>query len=97
MPYVFGVAGIWYSKPLMDKYGWAYPQHWDEMLTLCEEIKKAGIARTYQGKFPGYLTSPMLMTAYKAAGPDLKKKVTQGYHSDFSGLLAGLTISILPV
>ena len=76
MPYVFGVAGIWYSKPLMDEHGWTYPQHWDEMLTLCAEIKKAGIAPwTYQGKFPGYLTSPMLMTAYKAAGPDLKKKV----------------------
>jgi N-acetylglucosamine transport system substrate-binding protein len=76
MPYVFGVGGIWYSKPLMDKHGWTYPKHWDEMLALCEEIKKTGIAPwTYQGKFPGYLTNPMLMTAYKAAGPDLKKKV----------------------
>jgi N-acetylglucosamine transport system substrate-binding protein len=77
MPYVFGVAGIWYSKPVMDKYGWTYPKHWDEMLALCAEIKKTtDIAPwTYQGKFPGYLTSPMLMTAYKAAGPDLKKKL----------------------
>ncbi|MFF0339037.1 N-acetylglucosamine/diacetylchitobiose ABC transporter substrate-binding protein [Kribbella sp. NPDC004875] len=76
MPYVFGTAGIWYSKPLMDKHGWTYPKHWDEMLALCAEIKKTGLAPwTYQGKFPGYLTSPMLMTAYKAAGPDLKKKV----------------------
>lgn len=76
MPYVFGVSGIWYSQPLMDKHGWTYPKHWDEMLKLCEEIKKAGLAPwTYQGKFPGYLTSPMLMTAYKAAGPELKKKI----------------------
>ena len=76
MPYVFGVAGIWYSQPLMDKHGWTYPKHWDEMLALCAEIKKTGLAPwTYQGKFPGYLTSPMLMTAYKAAGPDLKKKL----------------------
>ncbi|HEY3562177.1 MAG TPA: N-acetylglucosamine/diacetylchitobiose ABC transporter substrate-binding protein [Kribbella sp.] len=76
MPYVFGVAGIWYSQPLMDKHGWTYPKHWDEMLALCAEIKKTGLAPwTYQGKFPGYLTSPMLMTAYKAAGPDLKKRI----------------------
>ncbi|MEU4192596.1 N-acetylglucosamine/diacetylchitobiose ABC transporter substrate-binding protein [Kribbella sp. NPDC026611] len=76
MPYTFGVAGIWYSKPLMDKHGWTYPKHWDEMLALCAEIKKTGLAPwTYQGKYPGYLTSPMLMTAYKAAGPDLKKRI----------------------
>ncbi|MFF0266181.1 N-acetylglucosamine/diacetylchitobiose ABC transporter substrate-binding protein [Kribbella sp. NPDC004536] len=77
MPYVFGVGGIWYSKPLMDKHGWEYPKYWDDMLALCAEIKKTtDIAPwTYQGKFPGYLTNPMLMTAYKAAGPDLKKKL----------------------
>jgi N-acetylglucosamine transport system substrate-binding protein len=77
MPYVFGVGGIWYSKPMMDKHGWEYPKYWGDMLALCEEIKKTtDIAPwTYQGKFPGYLTNPMLMTAYKSAGPDLKKKV----------------------
>lgn len=77
MPYVFGVGGIWYSKPLMDKHGWEYPKYWSDMLALCAEIKKTtDIAPwTYQGKFPGYLTNPMLMTAYKAAGPDLKKKL----------------------
>ncbi|WP_405063285.1 N-acetylglucosamine/diacetylchitobiose ABC transporter substrate-binding protein [Kribbella sp. NBC_01505] len=76
MPYVVGVGGIWYSQPLLDEHGWTYPKHWDEMLTLCAEIKKAGIAPwTYQGKFPGYLTSPMLMTAFKAAGPELKQKI----------------------
>ncbi|WP_020386569.1 extracellular solute-binding protein [Kribbella catacumbae] len=38
MPYVFGVSGLWYSQPLMDKHGWKYPKHWDEMLKVCEEI-----------------------------------------------------------
>ncbi|WP_165956738.1 N-acetylglucosamine/diacetylchitobiose ABC transporter substrate-binding protein [Kribbella antibiotica] len=76
MPYVFGVGGIWYSQPLLDKHGWTYPKHWDEMIALCAEIKKAGLAPwTYQGKFPGYLANPLLMTAYKAAGPELKKKI----------------------
>ncbi|GAA0574046.1 carbohydrate ABC transporter, N-acetylglucosamine/diacetylchitobiose-binding protein [Kribbella sandramycini] len=76
MPYVFGVGGIWYSQALLTKHGWEYPKTWPEMLALCAEIKKAGIAPwTYQGKFPGYLTNPLLMTAYKAAGPDLKKNL----------------------
>jgi N-acetylglucosamine transport system substrate-binding protein len=77
MPYVIGTGGIWFSQKLLDEHGWTYPKTWPEMLALCEEIKKSTkIAPwTYQGKYPGYLTSPMLMTAYKAAGPELKKKV----------------------
>ncbi|MEQ7125354.1 N-acetylglucosamine/diacetylchitobiose ABC transporter substrate-binding protein [Actinopolymorpha sp. B11F2] len=76
MAYVFGVGGIWYSKPLMDKHGWEYPKDWDQMLALCTEIKKTGVAPwTYQGKFPGYLSVPLLWTAYKAAGPSIRAAV----------------------
>jgi N-acetylglucosamine transport system substrate-binding protein len=76
MPYSYGISGIWYSRPLLEKHGWAYPRTWDEMIALCATIKGAGIAPwTYQGKFPGYLTLPLLMSAFKAAGPDLALKV----------------------
>lgn len=71
-PYVYGVGGIWYSKTLLDKHGWTYPKTWDEMLALCAEIKKTDVAPwTYQGKHPGYITNPLLATAYKAAGPSI--------------------------
>lgn len=76
MAYVYGVSGIWYSKPLMDKHGWQYPKDWDQMMALCAEIKKAGIAPwTYQGKFPGYLGVPLLWTAYKAGGPEVRTAI----------------------
>jgi N-acetylglucosamine transport system substrate-binding protein len=68
-PYSYGMSGIWFSKALLDKHGWTYPKTWEEMLALCAEIKKAGLAPwTYQGQYPGYLVTPILATATKAGG-----------------------------
>jgi N-acetylglucosamine transport system substrate-binding protein len=72
----YTVWGLWYSKPLFAKHGWTYPATWAEMLTLCETIKKAGIAPwTYQGKFPEYINDPLLTMAAKTGGMDLVKAV----------------------
>ncbi|AVT31752.1 carbohydrate ABC transporter, N-acetylglucosamine/diacetylchitobiose-binding protein [Plantactinospora sp. BC1] len=74
--FTYTVWGLWYSKPLFDRHGWAYPTSWDAMLALCAEIKKAGIAPwTYQGKYPEYLNDPLLAMAAKAGGPELVKAV----------------------
>jgi N-acetylglucosamine transport system substrate-binding protein len=74
--FTYTVWGLWYSKPLFDRHGWAWPTTWDAMLALCAEIKKAGIAPwTYQGKYPEYLNDPLLSMAAKAGGPDLVKAV----------------------
>jgi N-acetylglucosamine transport system substrate-binding protein len=74
--YTYTVWGIWYSKPLLAKHGWTYPKTWDEMLALCEEIKKTGVAPwTYQGKYPEYINDPLLSMAAKTGGPDLVKAV----------------------
>ena len=63
--------GLWYSKSLFAKHGWTYPKTWAEMLTLCDEIKKAGIAPwTWQGKYPEYINDPLLSLAAKAGGLD---------------------------
>lgn len=68
--------GIWYSKPLFAKNGWTYPTTWAEMLTLCEQIKKSGIAPwTWQGKFPEYMNDPLVSLAAKAGGHELVKSV----------------------
>jgi N-acetylglucosamine transport system substrate-binding protein len=66
----YTVAGIWYSSTLFKAKGWTYPTTWDEMLSLCETIKTAGIAPwTYQGKYPGYMTFGVLQTQiYKRGG-----------------------------
>ncbi len=38
------VYGIWYSSTYMEANGYEYPQTWDDMLALCEEIKGSGVA-----------------------------------------------------
>ncbi len=54
--YAYTVYGIWYSQKLLNENGWTYPKTWDEMLALCAQAKKKGIAGwTYAGKYPYYL------------------------------------------
>jgi N-acetylglucosamine transport system substrate-binding protein len=70
--YVYTIYGNWYSKRLFAQRGWAYPKTWDEMLTLCDEIKKSGIAPwTYQGKYPQYMNFTLLTMVGKAGGMGL--------------------------
>ena len=38
------VYGIWYSSTFMEAGGYEYPQTWDEMFALSEEIKGSGVA-----------------------------------------------------
>jgi N-acetylglucosamine transport system substrate-binding protein len=46
------------------------------MLTLCGDIKKAGVAPwTWQGKYPEYMNDPLISLAAKAGGQDLVKSV----------------------
>jgi N-acetylglucosamine transport system substrate-binding protein len=74
--FTYTVWGLWYSKPFFAEKGWAYPKTWDEMLALCETIKKSGVAPwTYQGKYPEYINDPLLSMAAKAGGPELVKAV----------------------
>src|SRR5690242_1544153 len=53
--FTYTVWGLWYSKSLFADRGWTYPKTWDEMVALCAEIKRSGVAPwTYQGKYPEY-------------------------------------------
>ena len=54
--YALTVYGVWHNQALFDDKGWTYPETWDDMMSLCEEIKGAGIAPwTYQGQYPQYM------------------------------------------
>jgi N-acetylglucosamine transport system substrate-binding protein len=75
-PYVMNMAltvyGTWYNKVLFDQKGWALPTTWDEMKTLCAEIKGAGIAPwTYQGIHARYMLWPLMAMAAKLAGSEV--------------------------
>jgi N-acetylglucosamine transport system substrate-binding protein len=50
------VIGVWYSDSWMKSKGYTYPKTWDEMLSLCEEIKGQGIAPwATTGVYPQYI------------------------------------------
>ncbi|MEV7342765.1 N-acetylglucosamine/diacetylchitobiose ABC transporter substrate-binding protein [Streptomyces sp. NPDC093544] len=74
--YAYTAFGIWYSQQLLDKYGWSYPRTWDEMLDLCAEAKKAGIAGwTYPGAYPYYLQWTLYPFIAKIGGTDVLKSI----------------------
>jgi len=56
MPYNQNVFGWWYNVDMFKQHGWQPPKTYDELLVLCEKIKKAGIAPiTFQGRYPAYM------------------------------------------
>ncbi|WEB39894.1 N-acetylglucosamine/diacetylchitobiose ABC transporter substrate-binding protein [Streptomyces yunnanensis] len=69
--YAFTVYGTWYSHKLLKEKGWAYPTSFDDMIKLCAEIKKAGIAPwTYPGKYPYYVHFNLFAQIAKIGGLD---------------------------
>ncbi|GGU47262.1 carbohydrate ABC transporter, N-acetylglucosamine/diacetylchitobiose-binding protein [Streptomyces albospinus] len=69
--YAFTVYGTWYSDKLLKDKGWTYPTSFDDMIKLCAEIKKAGIAPwTYPGKYPYYVHFNIFAQIAKIGGLD---------------------------
>ncbi|MFC0623053.1 N-acetylglucosamine/diacetylchitobiose ABC transporter substrate-binding protein [Kribbella deserti] len=74
--YVLTVTATWYDQTLFDKHGWKPAKTWPEFLTLCEQIKRAGIAPlAHQGKFPMYIGWFLLDLAVKHGGPEVIKAI----------------------
>jgi len=56
LPFNNNVFGWWYDVGVFKQHGWQPPKTYDDLLVLCEKIKKAGIAPiTFQGKYPAYM------------------------------------------
>ena len=49
VPYVANAAGVLYNRDMFAEHGWEIPQNWEEMISLCEEIKAEGILPFYFG------------------------------------------------
>lgn len=74
--YALTVYGLWYDRKLFTDRGWQVPQTWAGFLSLCEEIKKAGIAPlAHQGKFPFYIAQVVLDMAVKHGGHEVIKAI----------------------
>ena len=62
LPYFASV--VWYNKAMFRKHGWKTPVTWDEFFSLCETVKKAGVAPlAFQGRYP-YYAKPFYESAY---------------------------------
>lgn len=62
MPFNNNIFGWWYNVKMFEKNGWTPPKTYDDLLVLCEKIKKTGVAPiTYQGKYPTYMIRGFLL------------------------------------
>jgi len=75
--YVSTVFGIWYSGKLFADHQWKPATTWSEFTTLCENIKKAGIAPyAYAGANAAYYQWNIILTsAAKIGGADVLKNI----------------------
>lgn len=79
VPYMSNAAGILYNKDMFAEHGWKIPETWDELLSLCEEIKGAGILPFYMGyKDTWTCLSPWNSAASSLAAADVCKQVNRG-------------------
>lgn len=76
LSYIYTVWGLWYSGKLFKEKGWTAPKTWADFMSLCEEIKKSGIAPfCHQGKYPYYINIVVMDLIAKHGGPDLVKRI----------------------
>lgn len=79
VPYVANVAGVLYNREMFQEHGWEIPETWDEFMTLCEDIKAAGIQPLYFGfKDTWTCLAPWNALAVDLAPADVCKQVNRG-------------------
>lgn len=79
IPYMANAAGILYNKNLFEQNGWKIPTNWNELITLCEEIKKTDILPFYFGfKDTWSCLAPWNAIAVGLTETDTVKKVNKG-------------------
>lgn len=79
VPYMANAAGILYNKDMFAENGWEIPETWDELIALCEKIKKAGILPFYMGyKDTWSCLSPWNSAASSLTDPTVCKEVNKG-------------------
>ena len=77
IPFNFNAFGIWYNKKMFLEHGWSAPKTYNELLSLCEKIKKEGIAPlTFTGRYPAYpLRGFVYPWIISAGGYDVFKRI----------------------
>jgi len=79
LPYMSNAAGILYNKDLFEEHGWKIPGTWNELISLCEDIKKAGVLPFYMGyKDTWTCLSPWNSAASSLTDADVCKEANKG-------------------
>lgn len=79
VPYVANAAGVLYNREMFQEHGWEIPENWEEFMTLCEDIKAAGIQPLYFGfKDTWTCLAPWNALAVDLAPADVCKQVNRG-------------------
>ncbi|MBD5476686.1 MAG: extracellular solute-binding protein [Lachnospiraceae bacterium] len=79
VPYVANAAGVLYNKDMFEEHGWEIPQNWEELVTLCDEIKAEGILPFYFGfKDTWTCLAPWNSMAVDLSPADTTKQVNRG-------------------
>ena len=79
VPYVANAAGILYNRDMFNEHGWQIPETWEEMMSLCEEIKAEGILPFYFGfKDTWTCLAPWNAMAVELSPSDTAKQVNAG-------------------
>ncbi len=69
LPFAYFAYAVWYNKRMFEEHGWRKPKTWDDFLSLCEQIKSAGIAPlAFQGSYPGYAQMVIDAIYYRTVG-----------------------------
>lgn len=77
LQYVYTVFGFWHSQKTFEAKGWdAAPKTFDDFRKLCGQIKSSGVSPfAYQGKYPYYISEPLLTLAAMSGGADILKNI----------------------
>lgn len=79
VPYVANAAGILYNKDMFDEHGWEIPQTWEDLISLCDQIRSEDITPFYFGfRDTWTCLAPWNAMAVDLAPADLCKQVNRG-------------------
>lgn len=79
VPYVGNAAGILYNREMFEEHDWEIPTTWDELMSLCEEIKNEGILPFYFGfKETWTCLAPWNALAVNLAPADVCQQANKG-------------------
>lgn len=99
VPYVANAAGVLYNRELFKEHGWEIPTTWDELMSLCDEIRAEGILPFYFGfKDTWTCLAPWNAMAVNLAPSDVCKQVNKGettFKAEY-GELADKMMQLLP-